>query len=282
MVKNSHGQTTITKDNVYQEANKVNRKEFYEIMEDLLLPGSQIKGYENLQVLYDKAQAGESCLFLMEHYSNFDLPALFYLIEKDHPGGDKITDALVAIAGLKLNEESPMVLAFTEAFSRIVIYPSRSMASISDPQKLEEEKKKSDSINLAAMKAMTKAKNTGKIILVFPAGTRYRPGDPSTKKGVKEIDTYLRTFNNMVFVSINGNTLEITNEGGMIDDAGKKDILTFKVGPVLSTKEFRKKCQEECGEEDPRQYTVDKIMEALEGMHQEEEPMRMNLLAKLS
>jgi glycerol-3-phosphate O-acyltransferase len=255
MVKNSHGQTVITKDNVYQEANKVNRKHFYEIMEDLLLPGSQVKGYENLQNLFEKAQAGESCLLLMEHYSNFDLPALFYLIEKDHPEGKHITEALVAIAGFKLNEEDPMVLAFTEAFSRIVIYPSRSMASITDPEKLEEEKKKSGSINHAAMKAMTQAKNNGKIILVFPAGTRYRPGDPSTKKGLKEIDTYLRSFNNMVLVSINGNTLEINKDGGMIQDTGKKDILTFNVGPVTSTKEFRNRCREECGDEDPQQYT---------------------------
>jgi hypothetical protein len=82
-------------------------KHFYEIMEDLLLPGSQVKGYENLQNSSIRPRPGSLASCLMEHYSNFDLPALFYLIEKDHPGEDKITEALVAIAGLKLNEEIP-------------------------------------------------------------------------------------------------------------------------------------------------------------------------------
>ena len=60
-------------------------------------------------------------MIMAEHYSNFDLPCMTNLIGKAHPEGKKIVDALVAIAGFKLNEESPVVLAFTEAFSRIVV-----------------------------------------------------------------------------------------------------------------------------------------------------------------
>ena len=37
-------------------------------------------------------------------------------------------------------------------------------------------------------------KKQGKIILVFPSGTRYRPGCPDTKRGLREIDSYLRLF----------------------------------------------------------------------------------------
>jgi len=281
MVKNSHGQRVITEENVYQKANEVNRGIFYRIVKDLLDPKSQIKGLENLEELYQKAQAGESCLILMEHYSNFDLPCFFYLIEKDHPKGKDIVDVLIAIAGFKLNEEHPAVLAFTEAFSRIVIYPSRALAKITDEKTLEEEKKKSNQINMAAMKAMMKAKTTGQIILVFPSGTRYRPGDPSTKKGVKEIDTYLRTFQNMVLISINGNILEINPTGGMIEDVGKKDLVSFSVSPVLSTKEFRKEVLDKVQqEEDPRQKTVDKVMEILEEMHEKEEPLRQKRLGQ--
>lgn len=54
---------------------------------------------------------------------------------------------IVAVAGMKLNEASPMVRIWAEGFTRVVIYPTRSLNkvgeedSVSEEKKLEEEKK---------------------------------------------------------------------------------------------------------------------------------------------
>jgi len=187
----------------------------------------------------------------------------------------------VAIAGFKLNEESPVVLAFTEAFSRIVVYPSRSIDSLPEGPEKEEELKIARKINHASMRALSQAKTTGKIILVFPAGTRYRPGKPETKKGLREMHTYIKTFDNMVLMSINGNTLHVTNGGDMIDDQAHRDVILYGVGPLLSCSEFRRKAQDACPEgEDPKQFTVDRVMAGLDELHEKYEPLRRELLAK--
>lgn len=281
MMANSKKQHVITEENVWQEGNTANRHLFYKIIEDLLLPGSAIVGLEHLLDLYHRAQAGESCLILSEHYSNFDLPCLTNLLEKGNPEGEKIADALVAIAGLKLNEESPVVAAFTEAFSRIVIYPSRSIEALPDSPEKEAELLRAQKINLASMRALSKAKKSGYIVLLFPAGTRYRPGKPETKRAVKEVDSYLKTFDHFVFVSINGNTLHVTSDGSMVDDQAHRDVIVYGVSPVQSTSEFRKQAQADCPEgQDSKQFTVDRVMAELEKMHERYEPFRQQELAK--
>ena len=283
MMANSQKQSVITEENVWQEGNTVNRHLFDEIVEQLLLPGSSVQGIENLAELHRRAQAGQSCLILCEHYSNFDLPCLTNLIERGHADGEKIVSDLVAIAGFKLNEESAEVLAFTEAFSRIVIYPSRSIEALPDGPEKEEELKLARKINLASMKALSKAKETGKIILVFPAGTRYRPGKPETKRGLREIDSYIKGFDSMVLMSINGNTLHVTNTGDMIDDQAHKDVVLYGVSPVVTCADFRKEAQESCPEgTDPKQFSVDQVMARLDNLHGQYEPLRQELLSKIS
>jgi len=281
MMANSQGQHVVTEENVWQEGNVINRKLFYGIVEDLMLPGSSVQGIENLVALHQKALAGESCLILCEHYSNFDLPCLINLIEKGHPNGKAIADSIVAIAGFKLNEESPVVLAFTEAFSRIVIYPSRSIEALPDGPEKEEELKLARKINLASMKALSQAKTTGKIILLFPAGTRYRPGKPETKKAVKEVDSYLKGFDHAVFMSINGNTLHVTSDGSMVDDQAHRDVILYGVSPVVDCHGFRKQAQDDCPEgEDSKQFTVDRVMACLDAQHQRYEDLHRDLLAQ--
>lgn len=280
MMANSQKQHVITEENVWQDGNAVNRKLFYGIVEDLMLPGSSVQGIENLLDLYRRAKAGQSVLLLCEHYSNFDLPCMTNLIEKAHPEGSRIVDDLIAIAGFKLNEESPVVLCFTEAFNRIIIYPSRSIEALPDSPEKEAELKRAQRINLASMKALSRAKSEGKIVLVFPAGTRYRPGRPETKRGVKEVASYIKTFDAMALMSINGNTLHVTSGGEMIDDQAHRDVILYGVGPVLDCGEFRKKAQDACPEgEDPKQFTVDQVMKGLDELHETHEPLRQRLLA---
>jgi glycerol-3-phosphate O-acyltransferase len=269
----------VTEHNVYQTGDENVLPLVDKLVEDLILPGSGISGMDNLKDLYRRASEGKSCLLLLEHYSNMDLPNFSYLLRKEPDHGEEIAQALVAIAGMKLNEENPAVAAFTGAYTRLVIYPSRSLLGL-DAEKNREEIVRSNGINRAAMKALLRIKVQGKLILVFPSGTRYRPWDPSTKKGVREIDSYIKTFDYMCMVAINGNLLHI-RQGDMMDDYVFRDVVRYTVGPVVSCAEFRNRTRaqaEAAGIEDKKQATVDAIMETLETMHGEAEKDRERLL----
>ncbi|MDR0388243.1 MAG: 1-acyl-sn-glycerol-3-phosphate acyltransferase [Treponema sp.] len=268
----------ITNHNVYQQAIPEILPLLDKMSDTLLLPGSGIGGFEHLDNAYAKAVSGKSCVLLLEHYSNLDLPIFSYLLRKEGERGKAIAGALVAIAGMKLSEENPAVAAFTAAFTRIVIYPSRSLMGL-DARKDRDEIIRSNSINRAAMKSLLDVKKKGKLILVFPSGTRYRPWNPETKRGVREIDSYIKSFDYMCPVAINGEVLHV-RQGDMMDDFVSSDVVRMTAGPVLSCAAFREKARAEAaGTEDKKQATVDAVMRILEDIHRTSEPERENALA---
>jgi glycerol-3-phosphate O-acyltransferase len=271
--------TLVTEQTVYQTGHVAALPLIDGIITDLLLPGSCMSGIEHLSDLLHKARAGNSCLLLMEHYSNLDLPVFSYLLRAAGAQGIAIADALVAIAGRKLNEASPTVAAFTGAYTRIIIYPSRSLQTL-DSEHDRQEIIRSNAINRAAMKTLLELRTQGKLILVFPSGTRYRPWDPSTKKGVREIDSYIKSFDYMCFVAINGELLHV-RQGDMMDDYVSQDVVRFTAGPVLSCTAFRDAARaraEAAGIADKKQAAVDAIMERLEAMHNQAEEDRKRLI----
>ncbi|MDR3131374.1 MAG: 1-acyl-sn-glycerol-3-phosphate acyltransferase [Treponema sp.] len=262
----------ITENNVYQRAVPEIMPLLDKISDALLLPGSCIRGFEYLADAYAKAMEGYSCLLCLEHYSNLDLPIFSYLLRKEGELGKTIDSALVAIAGMKLSEMNPAVAAFTAGFTRIVIYPSRSLAGL-DAVKSRDEILRSNSINRAAMKSLLDVKNQGKLILVFPSGTRYRPWDPGTKRGVREIDSYIKSFDYMCPVAINGEVLHI-RPGDMLDDFVSRGVVRMTAGPVLYCSGFRERAREDAeaaGMKDKKQATADALMRILERMHTEAE-----------
>ena len=123
-------------------------------------------------------------------------------------------------------------------------------------------------INLAAMHAMDDCKKRGEVILVFPAGTRYRPGHPETKKGLREIDSYLRLFDIVILVSINGIMLELQDED-MLNDLIAPAKMIYAASPVIDCKSFRKDflVSLPADEADPKQKMIDHVMELLEKQH---------------
>ncbi|MDR1301905.1 MAG: 1-acyl-sn-glycerol-3-phosphate acyltransferase [Treponema sp.] len=273
----SKASTEVNEQHVYQTGQAETLPLIDQIIKDLLLPGSGINGIEHLFDLLDKANAGKSCLLLLEHYSNLDLPVFSYLLRNAGTHEKAIADALVAIAGMKLNEASPTVAAFTGAYTRIIIYPSRSLQGLDNNRA---EIIRSTAINRAAMKTLLELKTQGKLILVFPSGTRYRPWDPSTKKGVREIDSYIKSFDYMSFVAINGELLHV-RQGDMMDDYVSQDVVQFTAGPVLSCALFRDAARdraEAAGIADKKQAAVDAIMEQLQIMHNQAEEARKLLL----
>jgi glycerol-3-phosphate O-acyltransferase len=260
----------VSEHNVYQQAIPEIMPLLDKIADTLLLPGSGISGFEHLDDAFGKAASGKSCLLLPEHYSNMDLPIISYLLRKEGERGKAIAGALTAIAGTKLNEENPAVAAFSAAFTRIVIYPSRSLQGL-DTEKDRDEIARSGAINRAAMKTLIDVKTQGKLVLVFPSGTRYRPWDPGSKRGVREIDSYIKSFDYMVPIAINGEVLH-TRQGDMMEDTVSPDIVRVSAGPVISCRDFREKTRAETKNPDKKQAVVDEIMRVLDELHLAAEP----------
>ncbi|MDR0303048.1 MAG: 1-acyl-sn-glycerol-3-phosphate acyltransferase [Treponema sp.] len=267
----------ITEDNVYQEGDRNILPLLDEMVESLLLPGSALAGLENLEDLYQKAESGKSCLLMVEHYSNMDLSLVSLMARKAGGRGKEIGDSIIAIAGMKLNEDNPIVAAFASAYTRIVIYPSRYLHGIDEEIK-KVELPRSNSINRAAMRTLNEKKLEGKLVLVFPAGTRYRAWDPETKKGVREIDSYIRSFDYMCFIALNGEVLHV-QKTDMLNDAVSKDVVLVTASPVVSCEEFREKARASAkDDEDKKQVVVDAIMNELEKLHIAAEEERKKII----
>ncbi|MFI3258031.1 MAG: 1-acyl-sn-glycerol-3-phosphate acyltransferase [Spirochaetales bacterium] len=271
--------------NVYQKANEKTRTLIDIMLKDHLLEGARAEGLQNFEAFYNALLEGKRGLLLVEHFSNMDLPALCYLLEHSNTSfGKDLADRIVAMAGMKLNEANPMVKAWAEAFTRIVIYPSRSLAAITDEAERAVEEAKSRKINMASMHALTECRKNGQAILVFPSGTRYRPSKPETRNGLREIDSYLRMFDVMLPVSINGNCLRIDPENpeNMLADLLIEDTVLVAAGPVLQCKQFRSETMSEAPDtiEDKKQYVVDKVMNILKAQHDAYQPVYLEAYKK--
>ena len=127
------------------------------------------------------------------------------------------------------------------------------------------------------MRALEGAKHNSKMILVLPAGTRYRPWDPSSKRGVREIASYIKSFSKFCLVSINGNILRLNPSGAMEDDILQRDRIIYNVSPVHDNKEFLNSVRYDLRFlEDKKQAIVDTVMDLLEDMHYEVENRRFS------
>lgn len=273
---NLKGNYNFGPDNVYQEGSAPNRELIGWFVDKTMLPGSRIDNVEALVELRRRSLAGESCLILAEHYSNFDFPALVRLTQRNPKLGQEVAESYLPIQGMKLTESSPVTAVFTRSYDTIVIYPSRSLDNVADPDELAEIRKISVPINHAAMKEMIEKKRNGRIIIVFPAGTRYRPWDPSSRKGVREIHSYLKTFDNVLFLAINGNALPPDESGDMTRDELIEDLMILTCSDIVSGRQFRKDVEASAPEgKDPKQHVVDQVMAELEKINTRVEPGRL-------
>ena len=240
MKKNSkmYEDTEITPENIYQIAHKANRDLLYESVVFDHLPGSTILGVENIIKLYELASIGKSCLILSEHVSNFDVPSMFVRFY-DYPDKKikEIFEKIIFIAGVKLNE-NPLVKLFTEMFTRIVIFPARSLVKIQDNEEYKKELILAKKINLRATRMIKELRTQGNIFVMYPAGTRYRPWIPETKKAIKETASYLASFDYFCCASINGNNMPPMEHEDMTKEKIVKDVIVFSFGEVKNAKEF--------------------------------------------
>jgi glycerol-3-phosphate O-acyltransferase len=269
--KNSRSTGVVTTEHVYQPANLANQQIVHSIANTLLLPESRFVNLEAFLRFAELSRQGKSCLLLVEHYSNFDIPNLYLVLERAGEEAAKAAHQIISVAGAKLNETSLFVRAFTEAFARLVIYPSRSLDNLrQDPVANAEEISRARAINMAALHEMVRLKHAGHIILVFPAGTRYRPGDESTKRGLKEMYSYIKSFDHLLFVGMAGNTLRINMDAAnsMELDHPTKDALVFVASEVIDAHQFRNASLPTDPNADPKQAVADALMAELEVLHQ--------------
>lgn len=280
LLNNSVNPAEITTANVFQTANMSNRALVNQIIAPFLQPASCYQGIEHLVELAERAKKGESCLILMEHYSNFDLPNFFHLCEHHSHHARAAVNQVIAMAGAKLNQESLFVRAFTEAYSRIVIIPARSLDSLrGDPEANKEAIRQLRTLNMASLHEMVRRKHEGHMVLVFPAGTRYRPGDESTRKGIKEMDSYIKSFDHLLFVAIAGNTLRINPEpASMSDDLVCEDTVVFYSEGIVGAQAFRDQLRTAAAPEaDPKQVVADGVMAELARLHAQAAGLRTRL-----
>lgn len=277
LIKNYDFKGKITPENVFQKSIPENRNLAGEKVREFFLPGSGIKNSENFKKLVTIAKEGKSCLLFPEHYGNLDFSAIIHLIEDDPSLGVEAANAIIGIQGVKLSETSDNMIpsAFASAYDTLVIYPSRSIDSAQTEAEREEIRKVSTPINHAAMKCLIEQKHAGRIILVFPTGTRYRPWDPSSKKGVREVYSYLKTFDYICFVAINGNCLVPCREENMEHDELVKDVVHLTFSEPIKGKDFKHQQQKTLPiGGDIREHVVNQIMGTLEKMHNEAEEIR--------
>ena len=266
----------VTPENVLQEGHPKSRQLLYSIMEDILEDGSEFRNANYVSDFFKQVKGGKKGVILAEHYSNFDYPMFAYLLEKTGADGKELIDLTYAIAGIKLSEENKYISALAAAFNRIFIYPSLSIEKITDEKEKEEIFKKAKAINIASMRAMDKLRTSGHPILVFPSGTRYRPGKPETKKGRREIDSYIKSSDIMLLLSINGNCLRISETNSMELDLICKDKMIITASQVYDCASFREKIKEKNPESnDIKQDVVNEVMDILENMHEDAEKGRL-------
>jgi 1-acyl-sn-glycerol-3-phosphate acyltransferase len=249
---------TTTAANVLQEAIPDNRAHFETIINDLVLPGSGIEGIAFLDELKKHSDEGHACLICSAHFTNFDVPALYTLMKRLGPAYENLFDRFVFVAGKKLTETSPQSKALTEMFSRVVIVPK-------EDNMTEQAKKKAFTINRAAQRIINQLKKEGRILLIYPNGTRVRPWDPHTFRGLREAYNYIRNFDYFICCGLSGTILPPTNNPGLIFDYPQKDTVIYRFGPLHHGKSFVQACTEKAKEDqlDTKQHVIDTIMEEI-------------------
>jgi len=265
----------LTPENVFQEKHDINRPVMFPVVKALLREGSGIEGLDNLERLGDLSSRGESCLILAEHLSNFDVPVFWTLMHALGPEYEQLFDRIVFVAGRKLNEESAVVKLFTEMFTRIVISPKTFEDSLGADPEAERLRAEAQAINMAAYRKIRELKQAGRMFLVYPTGTRFRPWEPATGRGLREVEGYLRSFDHICFMACLGNLMPPQQGVEMAAETPRQDRVVLRFGPVLSSQEFRKNALVEharrsaAGETlpDEKQFVIDRVMDGIAALH---------------
>jgi glycerol-3-phosphate O-acyltransferase len=224
----------------------------------LLLPGSGVSGLENLRQLVEHAAEAKACLLCLNHRSNLDVPILQALLEDC--GEDRLFQQIIWIAGRKLEEDVGMTSLLVQCFHRVIVTPPSWFASPHSADEIHQARL----INMAADRAIATLRQQGWVFALFPAGTRQRPHDPSTRLAIEQTDSYLKMFDYLTLGNIDGCTLPVTMDRDFTHETPRLDRMLYTFGPVQRTDKFRAEAATRFTKFDQRTATAASIMREID------------------
>lgn len=111
----SRAENVIKEENVFQPANQEIKTLIASMCSDNMLPTSEFRNMNYAKTFLESIKAGKRGIILMEHYSNFDLPGILYLLEKEGSEGKELASRIVAIAGKKAERRKPLCICFSRS-----------------------------------------------------------------------------------------------------------------------------------------------------------------------
>lgn len=181
---------------------------------DPIMKKFKVEGTENLKLL-DGIIGKYPVTLISNHLSHLDAPAIFTLLYNQGPEGRKIAESLVFIAGR---------LAFEPDFTRLGLYMFGTLL-VCSKKDMADNPSLSDvmtKINMRAFRNSQKLQSDGKVISIFPEGTRSRDG-----RLMPFVDTVYHYVANKVIlpISLEGTEKILPIEGLLFNQAVGKLVI---------------------------------------------------------
>lgn len=186
---------------------------------DPIMRNFTVEGLENLQLILPLLGKYPVTL-ISNHLSHLDAPAIYNLLYREGGDARKLADALVFIAGR---------LAFEPDFTRLGLYMFDTLLVCSKLD-MTENPGLADlmtRINMRAFRQASQLQKDGKVIAIFPEGTRSRTG-----KLVNFVDTVYHYVSGKIIIPVSlAGTEEILPTQSFLFNAAKGKLVLGK--PVL-------------------------------------------------
>lgn len=142
---------------------------FADLATNILLPDISLDqaGIENLEKVRQLASEGKQIIFMSNHLSNLDAPALVHSLSRN--GFEDISKKFVFLLGMKLIK-NPLIRQLTSAYRHIRVWPPslESDITVDGDRRL--------GVHRKAINSVREALENGEHLVIFPETTRSRNG----------------------------------------------------------------------------------------------------------